>query len=156
MPRLISSALLLSGAPGARAPPPLVFLSRNNDFMPGSAKQEFADGVHWVKEEEIDKEMIWISGNAKKEAEGRQRASNVAGGGGGGDREDGDTTTDGDINRRGGGGIFVVDDNVSLYRKMACYRIDTSVHYHEPVKLMEAKMLWDLISLVDREKNANQ
>lgn len=47
----------------------------------------------------------------------------------------------------GGDGVFLVDDRQSLYGRMACYRAD-DVHFLEPVKLIEAKMLWHLIALL--------
>ncbi|CAM9239385.1 unnamed protein product [Hapterophycus canaliculatus] len=50
-----------------------------------------------------------------------------------------------------GEGVFLVDSSVSLFKRLACYRIDPSSHYHEPTKLVEGKMLWNLFALVDRE-----
>lgn len=142
------------GSGDSSNPTPLVFLLRNNDFVPGSATQEFLDGVHRLQEEEIHEERIRIR-NTRIEVAGQQRRSGGVPGSSG-DREDDGATSNDDIIINGGGGegIFVVDDSVSLSRKMAYYRIDTSVHFHEPVKVMEAKMLWDLIYLVDSEKNA--
>lgn len=51
----------------------------------------------------------------------------------------------------GGGetGLLLVDDSVSLYGNLSCYRDDNPIHFHEPVKLVEGKMLWDLLVLVD-------
>lgn len=49
------------------------------------------------------------------------------------------------------GGIYLVDDSVSLFRNLSCYRESNPIHFHEPVKLVEGKMLWDLLALVERE-----
>lgn len=49
------------------------------------------------------------------------------------------------------GGIFLVDDSISLFRNLSCYREHNPIHFHEPVKLVEGKMLWDLLALVERE-----
>ncbi|CAN0153085.1 unnamed protein product, partial [Scytosiphon promiscuus] len=48
--------------------------------------------------------------------------------------------------------VFLVDSSMSLFKQLACYRMDPSSHYHEPAKLVEGKMLWDLFALVDREE----
>lgn len=47
----------------------------------------------------------------------------------------------------GTGGVFMVDDRESLYGFMSCYRAD-SIHFLEPIKLTEAKMLWHLLALL--------
>lgn len=53
--------------------------------------------------------------------------------------------------RRGGdGGLFLVNDSVSLYGNLSCYRNANPIHFYEPVKLVEGKMLWNLLALVDR------
>lgn len=44
--------------------------------------------------------------------------------------------------------VYLVDDRDSLYENMLCYRRKQEVHFVEPVKLIEAKMLWDLTALV--------
>ncbi|CAM9098579.1 unnamed protein product [Ectocarpus sp. 4 AP-2014] len=46
-------------------------------------------------------------------------------------------------------GLFLVDDRVGLYGNLFCYRDANPIHFDEPVKLMEGKMLWDLLVLVD-------
>ncbi|CAB1120147.1 unnamed protein product [Ectocarpus sp. CCAP 1310/34] len=46
-------------------------------------------------------------------------------------------------------GLFLVDDSVGLYGNLSCYRSANPIHFDEPVKLMEGKMLWDLLVLVD-------
>ncbi|CAM9139860.1 unnamed protein product [Ectocarpus sp. 12 AP-2014] len=46
-------------------------------------------------------------------------------------------------------GLFLVDDSVGLYGNLSCYRDANPIHFNEPVKLMEGKMLWDLLVLVD-------
>lgn len=43
--------------------------------------------------------------------------------------------------------LYLVHDRGSLYESMTCYRIKEEVHFHEPVKLVEGKMLWDLVAL---------
>lgn len=58
-----------------------------------------------------------------------------------------------DWEERGGGadrGLFLVNDSVSLYGNLSCYRNANPIHFYEPVKLVEGKMLWDLLALVDR------
>eukprot|EP00752_Nemacystus_decipiens_P018643 g16716.t1 len=44
--------------------------------------------------------------------------------------------------------VYLVHDRDSLYETMSCYRRAEEVHFLEPVKLVEGKMLWDLIALV--------
>lgn len=46
-------------------------------------------------------------------------------------------------------GLFLVNDSVSLYGNLSCYRNANPIHFYEPVKLVEGKMLWDLLALVD-------
>ncbi|CBJ26700.1 expressed unknown protein [Ectocarpus siliculosus] len=46
-------------------------------------------------------------------------------------------------------GLFLVDNSVGLYGNLSCYRNANPIHFDEPVKLMEGKMLWDLLVLVD-------
>ena len=48
-------------------------------------------------------------------------------------------------------GLFVVNDSVSLYGNLSCFRNANPIHFHEPVKLVEGKMLWDLLALVDEQ-----
>lgn len=52
---------------------------------------------------------------------------------------------------RGGAdnGLFLVNDSVSLYGNLSCYRNANPIHFYEPVKLVEGKMLWDLLALLD-------
>ncbi|CAM9606498.1 unnamed protein product, partial [Ectocarpus fasciculatus] len=57
----------------------------------------------------------------------------------------------GEGNEDADGGIYLVDDSVSLFRNLSCYRENNPIHFHEPVKLVEGKMLWDLLALVERE-----
>ena len=45
--------------------------------------------------------------------------------------------------------VYIVHDRDSLYDSMSCYRNEQGIHFKEPVKLVEGKMLWDLIALVD-------
>lgn len=44
--------------------------------------------------------------------------------------------------------VYIVHDKDSLYDSMSCYRIREEIHFSDPVKLVEGKMLWDLIALV--------
>ncbi|CAN0294195.1 unnamed protein product [Ectocarpus sp. 6 AP-2014] len=46
-------------------------------------------------------------------------------------------------------GVFVLNDRDCLYKRMSCYRIGDSIHFYEPVKLVEGYMLWHLLALVD-------
>eukprot|EP00903_Cladosiphon_okamuranus_P008225 g7918.t1 len=52
--------------------------------------------------------------------------------------------------RGGDTGLFLVNDSVSLYGNLSCYRNANPIHFFEPVKLVEGKMLWDLLALVDQ------
>jgi len=47
-----------------------------------------------------------------------------------------------------GGNIYLIHDRESIFSKMSCYRMGDSIHFWDPVKLVEGKMLWDLIALV--------
>ena len=51
-------------------------------------------------------------------------------------------------------GIFLVNSSVSLFGNLSCFRNGNPIHFYEPVKLVEGKMLWDLLSLVDREESS--
>lgn len=44
--------------------------------------------------------------------------------------------------------VYLVHDRESLYERMSCYRIREEIHFSDPVKLVEGKMLWDLIMFV--------
>ena len=44
--------------------------------------------------------------------------------------------------------IFVVNCSVSLYGNLSCFCNVNPIHFHEPVKLVEGKMLLDLLALV--------
>lgn len=44
--------------------------------------------------------------------------------------------------------VYLVQDRESLFESMMCYRIREEIHFYDPVKLVEGKMLWDLIALV--------
>lgn len=46
-------------------------------------------------------------------------------------------------------GVYIVRDRDSVYKPMSCYRLFDTIHFDDPVKLVEAKLLWDLIALVD-------
>lgn len=50
--------------------------------------------------------------------------------------------------------VYLVDNRDSLYENMLCYRRSPKeIHFVEPVKLIEGKMLWDLIALVGDDGN---
>lgn len=44
-------------------------------------------------------------------------------------------------------GVHIVRDRDSVYKRMSCYRMTDTIHFWDPVKLVEGKMLWDLIAL---------
>lgn len=46
------------------------------------------------------------------------------------------------------GGVYIVNDEGSIFSAMSCLRMNGSIHFTDPVKLVEGKMLWDLIALV--------
>lgn len=108
---------------GGLGPPPLVFVLQNNGYNDhDDFQQMFLEEVRLIQRQEI--------GIGLFETLGETKIVNV-------DDE--------------GAGVFLVDDSVSLYGKLACYRIEPSSHYHEPVKIVEGKVLWDLVALADRE-----
>lgn len=139
--------------------PPLVFVLQNNGYFdePDDFQQNFLDEVHRIQRQEIG------IGVNESEDSGLAAAQEVELARGSENNQStdidgisGDTNvTSGDAANAMGqdGGIFLVDNSVSLYKKLWCYRIDPSSHYHEPVKLVEAKMLWNLIALVDRQSS---
>lgn len=47
------------------------------------------------------------------------------------------------------GEVYLVHDTESVFDRMSCALIGGGPHFHDPVKLVEGKMLWDLIALVD-------
>lgn len=47
------------------------------------------------------------------------------------------------------GEVYIVHDTESVFDRMSCALIGGGPHFHDPVKLVEGKMLWDLIALVD-------
>ncbi|CBJ32754.1 expressed unknown protein [Ectocarpus siliculosus] len=46
--------------------------------------------------------------------------------------------------------VYLVHDRESIFNRLSCYRMSESIHFNDPVKLVEGKMLWDLIELVAR------
>lgn len=47
-----------------------------------------------------------------------------------------------------GGAMYLVRDRDSVFERMRCFRMGEGIHFNDPVKLVEGKMLWDLIALV--------
>lgn len=139
----LSSSTLVDGAVSVGLAPPLVFVLQNNGYYddPEDFQQMFLEEVHQIQRQEVG---IGLSG----EAGGNSTLGRV-----GIQNDDGDILGGSKIGIVDGEGVgvFLVDDSVSLYRKLSCYRIEPSSHYHEPVKIVEGKVLWDLIALVDRE-----
>ncbi|CAN0499672.1 unnamed protein product, partial [Ectocarpus sp. 12 AP-2014] len=119
------------GGIGDGPPPPLVFLLQNNPFNPGSEQDYFLQQLHRIQEQVID-EAAAEQATAKQGCEQQQDCEQQQRGGGGGG---------------GGGRVFLLRDRDSLYSSMSCYRIDRSIHFHEPVKLVEGKMLWHLVEI---------
>ncbi|CBJ31669.1 hypothetical protein Esi_0273_0009 [Ectocarpus siliculosus] len=117
------------GGGGGGSPPPLVFLLQNNPFNPGSEHDYFLQQLHRIQEQVID-EAAAEQAAAKQGCEQHQDCEQQQRGGGG-----------------GGGRVFLLRDRDSLYSSMSCYRIDRSIHFHEPVKLVEGKMLWHLVDI---------
>lgn len=138
--------------------PPLVFLLQNNNFSPDSFEQTFLDEARRLQRQELG-----ILGIEEEKKEGEDQLSGDCGGGdenmssrgvGGGGVLGGEESLDGKNNGDDArGNVFFVEDSVSLYGKLRCYEENSLSHYHEPVKLVEAKMLWDLFTLVDLEQS---
>ncbi|CAM9867121.1 unnamed protein product [Pylaiella littoralis] len=159
-----------AGEGSSNSSPPFVFLLQNNIFKPGSFEQTFLDEVRRLQHQNLG--TVGIMGGEEGEAhlssdcqwgEERMTSGGDVGGGGGGGRSGlggdggvigGDKSADGgnsgDDAREG---VFIVEDSVSLYGKLRCYQETLGSHFHEPVKLVEAKMLWDLFALVDLEQS---
>lgn len=152
----VPSSPLVDGAMsgGSSTPQPLVFLLQNNGYNdPDDFQQTFLNEVRRIQRQEIG---IGLSapeaaGNSTAGRELDNGNSGGCGGGGGGVSSIVDVDEEGEGD---GAGVFLVDDNESLYGKLACFRIDPSSHYHEPVKIVEGKVLWDLIALADRGRGA--
>ncbi|CAN0080944.1 unnamed protein product [Pylaiella littoralis] len=149
--------------------PPLVFLLQNTIFKPGSFEQTFLDEVRRLQQQNLG--SVGIIGGEEGEAQlssgcqrGEERMTSGGDGGGGiggrggvggdggvlgGDKSVGGDNSGDDARE----GVFIVEDSVSLYGKLRCYQETLGSHVHEPVKLVEAKMLWDLFALVDLEQS---
>lgn len=137
------NAAVTGSRSGGSVLPPLVFVLQNNGYFndPDDFQQIFLDEVHEIQRREIG------VGLSKPEVE------NSTLWGAGKPTDDGDTLGESriaDVDNDDGAGVFLVDDSMSLFRKFFCYRIVPSGHYHEPIKIVEGKVLWDLIALVDR------
>ena len=52
------------------------------------------------------------------------------------------------VEHREDSGIYRVYDRDSIFKRMSCFRLGETIHFRNPVKLVEGKMLWDLIALV--------
>lgn len=126
--------------------PPLVFLLQDNGYFndPDDFQQAFLDEVHRIQRQEVrigieQEEGASAPNDGYKPDSGALNAAN---------------TSKSELDDEMGAGVFLVDSSVSLFKRLACYRMDPSSHYHEPAKLVEAKMLWNLFSLVDREEGS--
>lgn len=112
-------------APARVGDPPLVFVLQSNPFAPSDTRDAWLSQLHREQNDEV-----WggaEGAGAAKEVEGK------------GKEEEGGV----------GGGLLLVDDRDSLYGTMPCHRAD-DIHFFEPVKLVEGKMLWHLLALADR------
>lgn len=121
------------------SPPPFVFILQNNNYTPGSFEQTFLDEVRRLQRQELE-----ISGIGDERGERDQGEAQPSSGCDGGDKGVNDVH----------GRVFFVEDSDSLYGKLGCYQQTPRSQYHEPVKLVEAKMLWDLITLVHLEQSS--
>lgn len=45
--------------------------------------------------------------------------------------------------------VYIVHDRESVFDRLSGYRMSESIHFVDPVKLIEGKMLWGLIALID-------
>lgn len=135
---------------------PLVFLLQSSGGKPGGLEQMFLDELYRAQRQEIGFETE-IEVGVRDKGEGTERRGQSDGG-------EGESVTN---DRRGAGdnrvvddegfcdgggqqGVFVVED---IRSKLQCNRQDTSSHFREHANVVEAKMLWDLIALVDRENS---
>lgn len=123
---------------------PLVFLLQNNNYAPGSFQQTFLDEVRQAQRQDIG--LGIGETQTSNDCEGGDESTTNGGGILGGNGEN-----NGDDAR---GRVFLVENSASLYDRLSCYQQKPESHYLEPVKLVEAKMLWDLFALVDRETSS--
>ncbi|CAM9636204.1 unnamed protein product [Choristocarpus tenellus] len=60
----------------------------------------------------------------------------------------------GEINNLEGnssGRFYLLEDTASIFNKFECKRMDGSVHFSEPVKLIQAKMLWHIMTIISND-----
>ncbi|CAN0311162.1 unnamed protein product, partial [Pylaiella littoralis] len=124
-------------AKGSGPPPPLVFVLQNNGYFdePDDFQQNFLDEVHRIQRKEIG-----IGADESEEAElaavaaadeaavapgSASKQSTGVDGIGDANTYGGDETDSED----GGRGVFLVDNSLSLYEELSCYRMDPSSHY---------------------------
>ncbi|CAM9722778.1 unnamed protein product [Choristocarpus tenellus] len=46
------------------------------------------------------------------------------------------------------GGPYMLEDTAGIFDKLECKRINDSIHFWEPVKLTQAKMLWHIMTII--------
>lgn len=137
---------------------PLVFLLQHNAVKPGGVEQMFLEEAHRVQREEIGfgtghEAGIHGTGRAT-ERRGQSDGSNEhTSDGRGGGADDSQLGTGGasicdNSERRG---VFLVEDG---RRKPPCNRPIAPDESREHAGVVEAKVLWNLIALVDREHSS--
>ena len=128
---------------------PLVFLLQSSDVKPGGVERSFLEEVHRLQREEIGFGTGNEAGVRDKERETERRGQS--------ERTTSDRDVPGDNQVFNGGsicddsesrGVFLVEDARS---KPQCIRRNTSSHFREHARVVEARMIWNLIKLVDRE-----
>lgn len=132
---------------------PLVFLLQSNAVKSGGVEQIFLDEVHRVQREEIgfgtrNETGIREMGRAIQESgrndDGDENTTNDRSGAG--DNQLGNSESSCDSSDRHG--VFLVEDTRTM---LQCIGQSTSSQFREHAKVVEAKMFWNLIVLVDRE-----
>ncbi|CAM9871798.1 unnamed protein product [Choristocarpus tenellus] len=46
------------------------------------------------------------------------------------------------------GGPYMLEDTACIFKKLECKRTKKSMHFFEPVKMMQAKMLWHIMAII--------
>ena len=154
----------------AAVPPPLVFLFQSNPFRADDARDGWLSKLHRTQRQEVEGALCGEGaggGGGSGSGRGEEHGDDITGDGDDGGNAGGAGGIDGvsDIGGLGdivnsvdgdgegdgadAGGVFLVDDGVSLYGALSCFRAD-EIHFFEPVKLVEGKMLWHLLALADQ------